>query len=89
MLAGDIVCMQSFVCVVVPKKRPKILLSRKSTLSLRSQIENRTAKVAQLVEHNLAKVRVAGSSPVFRSHYVSDQHQGPSGGIGRRASFRF
>ena len=25
------------------------------------------AKVAQLVEHNLAKVRVAGSSPVFRS----------------------
>ena len=25
------------------------------------------AKVAQLVEHNLPKVRVAGSSPVFRS----------------------
>ena len=25
------------------------------------------AEVAQLVEHNLAKVRVAGSSPVFRS----------------------
>ncbi len=25
------------------------------------------AKVAQLVEHDLAKVRVAGSSPVFRS----------------------
>ena len=25
------------------------------------------AKVAQLVEHNLAKVGVAGSSPVFRS----------------------
>ena len=24
-------------------------------------------KIAQLVEHNLAKVRVAGSSPVFRS----------------------
>ncbi len=29
--------------------------------------KNRLAKVAQLVEHNLAKVRVAGSSPVFRS----------------------
>ena len=27
----------------------------------------KNAKVAQLVEHNLAKVRVAGSSPVFRS----------------------
>ena len=25
------------------------------------------AKVAQLVEHNFPKVRVAGSSPVFRS----------------------
>ena len=25
------------------------------------------AEVAQLVEHNRAKVRVAGSSPVFRS----------------------
>ena len=25
------------------------------------------AEVAQLVEHNLAKVRVAGSSPVFRA----------------------
>ncbi len=28
------------------------------------------AKVAQLVEHNLAKVRVAGSNPVFRSIYL-------------------
>ena len=26
------------------------------------------AKIAQLVEHNLAKVRVAGSSPVSRSN---------------------
>ncbi len=26
------------------------------------------AKVAQLVEHDLAKVGVAGSSPVFRSN---------------------
>ena len=29
--------------------------------------ETNNAEVAQLVEHNLAKVRVAGSSPVFRS----------------------
>ena len=29
--------------------------------------ERRHAEVAQLVEHHLAKVRVAGSSPVFRS----------------------
>ena len=29
------------------------------------------AEVAQLVEHNLAKVRVAGSSPVFRSFFFA------------------
>ena len=29
------------------------------------------AEVAQLVEHHLAKVRVAGSSPVFRSIFMS------------------
>ena len=29
-----------------------------------------TAEIAQLVEHNLAKVGVAGSSPVFRSLIV-------------------
>ena len=29
------------------------------------------AKIAQLVEHNLAKVGVAGSSPVFRSIGIS------------------
>ncbi len=28
---------------------------------------NRNAKIAQLVEHNLAKVGVAGSNPVSRS----------------------
>ena len=38
----------------------------------------RFAEVAQLVEHNLAKVRVAGSSPVFRSNfqvYTTDKRQ--------------
>ena len=29
------------------------------------------AEIAQLVEHNLAKVGVAGPSPVFRSFYHS------------------
>ena len=29
--------------------------------------KRKNAEIAQLVEHNLAKVRVAGSSPVFRS----------------------
>ena len=32
-----------------------------------SSAPNTNAKIAQLVERNLAKVEVAGSSPVFRS----------------------
>ena len=30
------------------------------------------AEIAQLVEHNLAKVGVAGPSPVFRSYYLGN-----------------
>ena len=42
------------------------------------------AKVAHLVEHDLAKVGVAGSSPVFRS----DNSLHPGGGIGRHAGLK-
>ena len=60
---------------------------------------NVDAKIAQLVEHDLAKVGVAGSSPVFRSFFeqVSQdisflpniiEATSPGGGIGRRARFR-
>ena len=61
----------------------------------------RIAEIAQLVEHNLAKVGVAGPSPVFRSIYWTTRRNGflddlwlfniivcPGGGIGRRARFR-
>ena len=34
------------------------------------------AGVAQLVEHNLAKVRVAGSSPVSRSNKAAPVYRG-------------
>ncbi len=59
------------------------------------------AKVAQLVERNLAKVEVAGSNPVFRSAYfrhrkvlfkfkrkreISESCQG--GGTGRHAGLK-
>ena len=48
----------------VPKKAlPLHPHSEECTLQ---RIEN--AEIAQLVEHNLAKVGVAGPSPVFRSH---------------------
>ena len=33
-----------------------------------SPVRTALAKIAQLVEHDLAKVGVAGSSPVFRSY---------------------
>ena len=53
------------------------------------------AEIAQLVEHNLAKVGVAGPSPVFRSQIEQKERLGkaliincPGGGIGRRARFR-
>ncbi len=35
-----------------------------------------TAKIAQLVEHDLAKVGVAGSSPVFRSKNIEIESVG-------------
>ena len=43
------------------------------------------AEVAQLVEHNLAKVGVAGSSPVFRSR---KKIVGSNGGIGRHEGLK-
>ncbi len=64
----------------------------------------RNAKIAQLVEHDLAKVGVAGSSPVFRSRlcsgggpdsYRDGRHrvnlknvECPGGGIGRHAGLK-
>ena len=44
------------------------------------------AEVAQLVEHHLAKVRVAGSSPVFRSIILPEGPAAPSSS-GRTADF--
>ena len=49
------------------------------------------AEVAHLVEHDLAKVGVAGSSPVFRSFDPSarmDFFWSPGGGIGRHAGLK-
>ena len=40
-------------------------------IHLRPQPQSQYAKIAQLVEHDLAKVGVAGSSPVFRSSATS------------------
>ena len=54
------VALHFFILNICRNKNFIYLCTRK-----RKQCNN--AEVAQLVEHNLAKVRVAGSSPVFRS----------------------
>ena len=46
---------------------------------------NSNAGIAQLVEHDLAKVGVAGPSPVSRSFFIISC---PGGGIGRRAGLK-
>ena len=50
---------------IVPKKVQSGFLENQKNTSIFAPV---IAEVAQLVEHNLAKVRVAGSSPVFRSN---------------------
>ena len=49
-----------------------------------TKIDN--AKIAQLVERDLAKVEVAGSNPVFRSKLPKNICS--SGGIGRHAGLK-
>lgn len=46
------------------------MIANKNILFLHDQC----AKVAQLVEHDLPKVGVAGSSPVFRSEILQYAH---------------
>ena len=64
------------------KKFRKYLVSSEKSRNFASQSREtrelpakrlQNAKIAQLVEHNLAKVGVAGSSPVFRSNYSLQQ----------------
>ena len=47
---------------------PKYSLPLHPQSEMKALVKN--AEVAQLVEHNLAKVRVAGSNPVFRSYLL-------------------
>ncbi len=49
----------------MPVQKKCVPLQRKRQKRVHNNDPN--AKIAQLVEHNLAKVGVAGSSPVFRS----------------------
>ena len=55
-------------------------------LGTTSAVVEHRAEVAQLVEHHLAKVRVAGSSPVFRSSILPEGPAAPSSS-GRTADF--
>ena len=52
------------------KKQEKVLAVPKKSITFASafrEMHEKNAEIAQLVEHNLAKVGVAGPSPVFRS----------------------
>ena len=51
-------------------------------MGVRVSSSSHSAEIAQLVEHNLAKVGVASSSLVFRSHLDKLNHfQSPGGGM--------
>jgi hypothetical protein len=59
----------------------------KSLLAPTAESVREHADVAQLVEHHLAKVRVAGSNPVVRSERVSPTPSGRAhllGGVAER-----
>ena len=43
--------------------------------SRKYQVFEEDAEIAQLVEHNLAKVGVAGPSPVFRSQHIETKER--------------
>ena len=54
------------------KKQEKVLAVPKKSITFASafrEMHEKNAEIAQLVEHNLAKVGVAGPSPVFRSTF--------------------
>ena len=64
---------ESFAMSFIKKNFEKVLVVQKKGLPLHPQSgkqvpKAKNAEIAQLVEHNLAKVRVASSSLVFRSH---------------------
>ena len=69
-------CVKAFFLFIFEKKERKGLVDWKKVVPLQPQNEKTTkfflmqrsfAEIAQLVEHNLAKVGVASSSLVFRS----------------------
>ena len=83
-----------FFCIFLPKN---LVISKKAVplhpLSKTKHIDltfivQKVAEIAQLVEHDLAKVGVASSSLVFRSFFLLIMSVSPDGGIGRRVRFR-
>ena len=57
----------------VKKKQYFCTRFREATIFYLIQRFKKNAEIAQLVEHNLAKVGVAGPSPVFRSIYWNNK----------------
>ena len=53
-----------YLCI---RNRERLPFGTRNSFENRCHSERINAEIAQLVEHNLAKVGVAGPSPVFRS----------------------
>ena len=72
----------AFFCKKVAEKFVDSKKSLTFATALREMLltKGNVAEIAQLVEHDLAKVGVAGSSPVFRSHI--EQKRAPEVGFG-------
>ena len=84
--ASKIEIIRKKIVYLLKKSRKSLEVIKKSTTFASRLRENAysnrmNAEIAQLVEHNLAKVGVASSSLVFRSHYEQRFISSPGGGM--------
>ena len=84
---GQTVNLLSTTSVVRIHLRPQWFLDRVIWATAHDG-HTKNAKVAQLVEHDLAKVGVAGSSPVFRSRLKTRLGPGDASPVFRSDKFR-
>ena len=74
--------------VLMHREKGALSAFEKRADDLNFLLRKKIAEIAQLVEHDLAKVGVASSSLVFRSFFLHLMSVSPDGGIGRRVRFR-
>ncbi len=72
--------------MVIQKKVVPLQRKRRNGVAEATGTTSQNAKIAQLVEHDLAKVGVAGSSPVFRSTTLPGSRKADRSFTGPQAS---